>query len=373
MAKEKDLYAQAIRACGCQIETLVAYKDEKQVLEGFTAVNYFRLRRPYWLFKVLFHLKIAQVMLSSEWDVIIFGYYAAHLIPISFWNRRFRGLKTKHVLDLRTVPVDLDNSWESLFNVIRFRLALKMGNLFCDGMTFVTSFLRDTLRPQLPRVSSKMHVVTTAADFSRFDPSKARIIRKELGINGKFVLIYHGVLSPNRGLQNVLSAIPRAIKDIPNLLFLIVGVGAAEAELKGLVKELGIEEHVLFTGRIPFEEIPNYIKSADLGIIPLPDIDWWNLNSPIKLKEYIAMELPAMVTDIQSHRQVAEKTGGVLFFKDDGPETIARVLIDYYRERKLTYPQKARANLVSLISYRAEMSRLVTFLHSLRTSNDRDF
>ena len=225
---------------------------------------------------MLFHLY------KSDADVIMIGHGAAHLIALAYPLKFLT--KKKIVLDVRTVPVDLESNISSSIVVLRYKMALFFARLFCDGITCITSFLKEILENQIPRLHDKVHVLSSAVDFKIFDPDKASSLSEKLGLNKKFVVIYHGILSPNRGLQNVIKALPLAIKKIPNLLFLVVGLGPAEAELKDLTNDLGVKKHVLFTGKVPFYYVPSYIKSADVAIIPMPNIDWWNLNSPIKTK-----------------------------------------------------------------------------------------
>ena len=51
--------------------------------------------------------------------------------------------------------------------------------------------------------------------------NKALLIRDKLGLNDKFVILYHGDLSPNRGIQNVVAAVALSIAKIPDLVVLL--------------------------------------------------------------------------------------------------------------------------------------------------------
>jgi glycosyltransferase involved in cell wall biosynthesis len=146
---------------------------------------------------------------------------------------------------------------------------------------------------------------------------------------------------------------------------MIVGTGTGELELKNLTKELRLGENVLFTGAVPIERIPDFIKSADVGIIPLPRIGWWNVSSPIKLKEYLAMQLPVIASDIPAHRLVVEKAGGATLIKSHKANHIAEAVLDFYNSRKTTFPMKPRKDLFELISFNSQSLKLIDYMEKL--------
>jgi len=55
---------------------------------------------------------------------------------------------------------------------------------------------------------------------------------------------------------------------------------------------------------ISHEQIADYINLADICIVPLLRIFWWEISSPLKLMEYLAMEKPIVVSDIKTHLDV---------------------------------------------------------------------
>ena len=365
LVDEKNRVASAIARKGFQIESVVGYTGRRPVLDGFDRVFFFKIKHPFVVYKFLFHVRILYEVLKTDADVLMFGYYASHFIPFAYIFNFLKKSKSKIILDLRTVPVDIDRSLKCIINVFRFKMALFFAQYCCDGITCVTSFLKQQVQTDLDISSDRVHVLSTAADFNVFDPARASSIRKKLGLSNKLVLLYHGTLSPNRGIQNVIAAVALSISKITNLTFLVVGIGKAENELKEMVDKLKIDKHVIFTGKVPFTSIPDYIKSADLGIIPLPDIDWWNLNSPIKLKEYLAMQLPFLATDIQSHRETVELCGGGILISDNHPKTISNVLVKYSMDQAKNVTMTNRSTLEGLISYRAEAVKLISFLKTL--------
>jgi glycosyltransferase involved in cell wall biosynthesis len=152
---------------------------------------------------------------------------------------------------------------------------------------------------------------------------------------------------------------------------MVIGTGTGLSELKKITRKLGLEKNVIFTGGVPFSTIPNYIKTADIGIIPLPAIDWWNVSSPIKLKEYLAMQLPVIATDIPAHRFVVEKTGGATLIEDNSPQNIAQAIIGFYQHRKTTYPMKTREALSKIISFKSQAIRFIEYAGYLNNEHSQ--
>ena len=364
MLAEKNEIARSIRGLGHKITAVVSSRNRQKYTDGFSDVYYFRPTKPQWIHKFLYHAKMLYVALFEKYDVALFSVHSSHLIPFLKISSFIQGCKTLLILDIRTMPVDLVNNLRSKLELFRYKASIKLADLFCDGITCITPMLGSTLKPKLRKLQ-KIGYFQTGVNFKLFNPAKSNSLRTSLKLKDRFIVFYHGVLSPNRGLQNAIKAIYFSKQKIPNILFMIVGTGSAETELTNITKELDLEENVLFTGGVPFNEIPNYIMTADVGIIPLPEIDWWNVSSPIKLKEYLAMQLPVIATDIPAHRLVIKKAGGATLIKGNEPKNIADAISAFHENRDTTYSVKKREELYDVISYNSQAIRLIEYIHNL--------
>ena len=110
--------------------------------------------------------------------------------------------------------------------------------------------------------------------FEQSDPYKSRF-----SCQGKSVLLTFGLLSPNKGFESVIQAIPSILASHSNVIYMIAGathphVRALEGdryrlELQGLAKKLGVERQVLFVNRfVAPEEMAALVGSADIYITP---------------------------------------------------------------------------------------------------------
>jgi len=113
---------------------------------------------------------------------------------------------------------------------------------------------------------SKIFTVYNGVDIERFNPSiNAEEIRSKY--RGKKLLLYVGPLTERKGLRYLLSAMPFILKEMEDVLLILVGSGD-ESPLKKMCDELGIREHVVFTGFIDEEHLPMYYSACDLFVFP---------------------------------------------------------------------------------------------------------
>ncbi len=103
--------------------------------------------------------------------------------------------------------------------------------------------------------------------------------KDQFGVEGKQVLLTFGLLSPNKGIENVLRALPEIVKRFPNLIYIILGAThpnlvrehgeAYRLSLERLAQDLGIKRHVSFYNRfVDFEELTAFLGVADIYITP---------------------------------------------------------------------------------------------------------
>jgi glycosyltransferase involved in cell wall biosynthesis len=119
-------------------------------------------------------------------------------------------------------------------------------------------------------------IVHGIPDAPYADPSH---FKEQFGVGGKKVALTFGLLSPNKGIEYVLNAIPAVVREFPDFIYLILGathpsLARSEGEryrisLERLAKELGVTKHVSFYDRfVELDELTEFIGAADLYITP---------------------------------------------------------------------------------------------------------
>ena len=103
--------------------------------------------------------------------------------------------------------------------------------------------------------------------------------KDEFGVEGKTVLLTFGLLSPNKGIEYVIGAMPAILEQHPDVVYMVLGAThpnllASEGEkyrnkLESLVKELGIQDKVIFHNRfVALEQLKEFIGAADIYLTP---------------------------------------------------------------------------------------------------------
>jgi glycosyltransferase involved in cell wall biosynthesis len=107
-------------------------------------------------------------------------------------------------------------------------------------------------------------VIPTGTNLEPYRCADWKSLRKEKGWQDETVLISVGRLAPEKNWDTLLHAFAKVCQQRSGLRLVLIGDGPARATLESLAAELGITERVAFTGSLPFEEVPCYLKSADM-------------------------------------------------------------------------------------------------------------
>lgn len=129
--------------------------------------------------------------------------------------------------------------------------------------------------------AANIEVVGNGTNPDFFYPRDASDLRKKLGIENRRVVLTVSRLVGRKGIDTVLRALPRVIQQFPDLIYLVAGEGEEERPLKALAGEMGLENHVAFLGRIPYEQLPFYYSLCDLFVMPSkytpPDVEGYGI------------------------------------------------------------------------------------------------
>ncbi len=186
-------------------------------------------------------------------------------------------------------------------------------------------------------------------DVPFVDPS----FHKDLfGVEGKLVLLSFGLLSANKGIENVIAALPAIVARYPNVVYLILGathphVIQHEGEsyrlsLQWLAQEKGVESNVIFYNRfVSLEELIDFIGAADIYITPY-------LNAQQIVSGTLAYTLGAGKAVISTpywyaEEMLADGRGALVPFKD--PAALADQVIDLLNNEAKRHAMRKRAYL----------------------------
>ena len=134
-------------------------------------------------------------------------------------------------------------------------------------------FLKDIYAVSEEKIAFIHHGIP---DMPFIDPN---FYKDQFGVEGKSVLLTFGLLSPNKGIENVLQALPAVTKKYPDVTYIILGathphILKAHGEeyrisLQQLVRKLNISDHVIFQNRfVELKELCEFLGTADIYVTP---------------------------------------------------------------------------------------------------------
>ncbi|MEP6879602.1 MAG: TIGR04063 family PEP-CTERM/XrtA system glycosyltransferase, partial [Nitrosospira sp.] len=136
----------------------------------------------------------------------------------------------------------------------------------------------------------RVTVIPNAVNIENFTVGQLPDVNlaKYLGLEGKLLLGFIGSFYAYEGLSVLLQALPKMLSRNPDIRVLLVGGGSQEKELKVLATQLGIEDKVIFTGRVPHEQVQRYYNLIDVLVYPRLKMRLTDLVTPLKPLEAMA-------------------------------------------------------------------------------------
>jgi glycosyltransferase involved in cell wall biosynthesis len=132
---------------------------------------------------------------------------------------------------------------------------------------------------------------------------------------GRRVVVYLGALERARRSEVMIEAMAGVRKEFPQALLVFVGDAEDPGErlwFDALVRELGLQDHVLFTGWLPAEQARRYLRTAEIGLSPCARTPSLEVASPTKVIEYMAWGVPVVANDLPDQAYLIGETGGGL-------------------------------------------------------------
>lgn len=214
---------------------------------------------------------------------------------------------------------------------VRYRLTRALESYAikrADAVTTICEGLRgDILARGVP--AEKVTVIPNAVNIEDFSTGESADMRlaAELGLEGKRVLGFIGSFYAYEGLNILLQALPKMLALNPDIRVLLVGGGPQDKELKAQAQQLGVGDKVIFTGRVPHDQVQRYYNLIDVLVYPRLPMRLTELVTPLKPLEAMAQGRLLVASDVGGHRELIEdgKTG-VLFTAGDPDALSTQVL-----------------------------------------------
>lgn len=175
-----------------------------------------------------------------------------------------------------------------------------------DRILSVSDSLRD-LAIRLGAPAERIRVIPNGVDTATFGVISRPEARETLALPAaRRVLISVGTLTPRKGHQRVLAALPEVLRHCPDLLYVVVGGSSSEGDtgplLRRTIDDLGLSEHVRLVGPQPPEEVARWLAASDVFCLATS-----NEGRPNAVIEALACGVPVVTTRVGGNAELIEE------------------------------------------------------------------
>ncbi|MFO0569256.1 MAG: glycosyltransferase family 4 protein [Polyangiaceae bacterium] len=175
----------------------------------------------------------------------------------------------------------------------------------------------------------KVSVVYNWADDDRFHPVVPNAeLAAELGMHGRFNLVFAGNMGPLQGLDTVIRAAQR-VAHLPEIQIVLIGSGVDESRLKELAVQSGAT-NIRFVGRRPLDEMPAINALADVLLIHLQDLPFFSATIPSKTQVALASGRPILMAVAGDAADLVRCAGAGIVVPPENPDALASAILELY-------------------------------------------
>lgn len=190
-------------------------------------------------------------------------------------------------------------------------------NLYCpiekvtldksDKVIAVSNELREDIKKQYNIPDKNLVVIPNGIDTTKFEPMSSDALKSELYLNDEKIVLSVGRINEQKGFQLLIKALPYLLERHAARL-IIIGTGPYLRTLKLMVKKSGLQDRVIFTGRVTDEDLPKYYNLADVFVFPTLRLE----GLPYVIPEAMACGKPV----------ISSRIGGIPTAIEDGQDGI---------------------------------------------------
>ncbi|MGH8736445.1 MAG: glycosyltransferase family 4 protein [Burkholderiales bacterium] len=183
----------------------------------------------------------------------------------------------------------------------------------------------------------------------------------------RYLVGYVGVMGRQEGIDYLLRAAQHIVRELgrSDVHFGLVGGGTSLEEMKALAAELGVAEHVTFTGRVPDAEMLAMLNTADVCVNPDVANEMNDKSTMNKVMEYMALGKPLVQFDLTEGRRSAREAS--LYARRNDARDLGAKLVELLDDpaRRARMGEYGRRRVEAELEWRHEAPRLLAAYASL--------
>ena len=214
--------------------------------------------------------------------------------------------------------------------------------------------------------ASKITYIPYGTDVDMFNPNVDGLsVRRKLGLEDKFVVLYAGALGQANDIYTVLCA-AKHLNEEDDIRFVFWGDGKERPNLQSEAERLELR-NVIFAGVCPKKEMPFVIASSDVCLAILQNVPMFRTTYPNKVFDYMAAARATVLVIDGVIREVIESSDGGVFVEPANDELLAKTILELSKDpqRVKKMGANARAYLVKNLDRRDKLDETLLLLQKL--------
>ena len=368
----------ALINAGNQI-SIICFQGKKQKNTEFLNAEIVRINLPKFIYKMsalaltfpfyfnYWEKHLRRILKKNNFDVI-----HLHDLPlIKVVQKLADEFKIIHIVDLHENRPEIMKMYEHIKTF--------PGNIFISitqwqeyqqkyvpksqHLIVVTNEAKEYYANEFQILKNKIHVVSNYVNLDTFNNYKIdrKIIEK---YKDKFVVVYLGDTGSRRGTIDILEA-ARKLKDINKIEFIIIGTSRIQEKLSKLIKKWKLS-NVQLMGWLPLNIAFSYLKVANIGISPLHRNIHHDTTYANKIFQYMAVNLPILVSDCDAQKNIVEKENcGYVFEAGNADDLVKKIMEMKGSPKYKDWSQNASNAVLSKYNWKNAAEHLVSLYQEL--------
>lgn len=188
-------------------------------------------------------------------------------------------------------------------------------------------------------------------------------------LDRKTVILFTGSFLSWHGLYDLVDAADKITKVFKSVIFLLVGDGPERSRIEAYVNSKKLTSFFIFTGFVPYDNLPQYMASADIGIAPYNSQLSGNraaIAVPLKVLEYMSMGLPVVVSESGNFQKLVTSGINGLVYPTDDFSKMASAIQKLITNKNLRskFGRNARKKVTSNFSWESHCDKIRTIISS---------
>jgi len=238
-----------------------------------------------------------------------------------------------------------------------------------DRVVVVTPAFKERLIEDWRVPAEKISIVENGVETDLFAPGPREIsneIRRQVGVEYRFLVSYIGTMGNAHGLETLLVAAEQLQALGSNVAFLLVGEGAEKQRIRSLAQSRNLA-NVRFLDQQPRERIPAYISASDACLVLLKKTDVFKTVIPTKMLEFMSCARPVILgVEGQARQIVEEAQAGIAIEPENAAQLVAAIRqLVANPELATTLGQRGREHIQRYFSRGSTAEKYVEVLASM--------